>query len=140
MASSDAGTILEIPVSYRWNRGSAVPQNKIPTASVVVNVIDTQLQKGNIGFDPLPPITTEPNGDKAAHMHVTKKKKAAKLNILEKTSNILPLAKVVIPKKLVSLKILKKTKVKKIINGGQNTKGLTANFLINFWIINHSFL
>jgi hypothetical protein len=72
-------------------------------------------------------------------MHVTKKKKAAKLNILEKTSNILPLAKVVILKKLVSLKILKKTKVKKIINGGQNTKGLTANFLINFWIINHSF-
>ena len=87
----------------------------------------------------MPPITTEPNGDKAAHMHVTKKKKAAKLNILEKTSNILPLAKVVIPKKLASLKILKKTKVKKIINGGQNTKGLTANFLINFWIINHSF-
>jgi hypothetical protein len=126
-------------VSYKWNKGSAVPQNKIPTASVVVNVIEIQLQKGNIGFDPLPPMTTVPNGDKAAQMHVTKKKKAAKLNMLEKISSILSLMKVVTPKNLTSLKILKKTKVKKTINGGQNTKGLTANFLMKFWIINHSF-
>jgi hypothetical protein len=126
-------------VSYKWNKGSAVPQNKIPTASVVVNVTETQLQKGNIGFDPLPPMTILPSGDSAAQMHVTKKKKAAKLNMLEKASSILSLTKVVIPKNLTSLKILKKTKVKKTINGGQNTKGLTDNFLMKFWIIYHSF-
>ena len=65
-------------------------------------------------------------------MHETKKKKAAKLNILEKTSKILLLIKVVIFKNLTSSEILKNTKAKNIINGGQNTKGLTANLLIKF--------
>lgn len=109
--------------------GSAVAQNKIPTAIVVVRVMAIQFQGDNKGSAFLPPILIRPSGEKAAQIQVRRKENAAQANRLEKMAKIPSFKVVVIVRNDWGLIKLTTTIKINTANGIQKTKGRRAAFL-----------
>lgn len=111
----------------KWESGSALPQNKIPTAIVVHRTIANQLILFNRGIADSPPILYLPKGEKKTAIVSKVIVNDTQLKPSEKLVNILCCIFLMKSINTSGKIMLLNTARIRSINGGQNTQGRTLN-------------